>query len=75
MKNGKWETTILSDVGYECLIAELSFDGQFLLLLDREQGREAVCIAFPAKDGQLGSRIPLAEFVEQLQTAAANLCR
>lgn len=75
VKNGKWETTILSDLGYECLIAELSFDGQFLLLLDREQGREAVCIAFPTKGGQLGPRIPLAEFVEQLQAAAADLCR
>ncbi len=75
MKNGKWETTVLSDAGYECLVAEVSFDGQFLLLLDREQGRDAVCIAFPQKDGQLGSRIPLGEFIEQLQAAANDLRR
>ena len=75
MKNGKWETTVLSDVGYECLVAEVSFDGHFLLLLDREQGRDAVCIAFPKKDGQLSSRIPLREFIEQLQAAANDLRR
>ena len=75
MKNGKWETTILSDVGYDHLVAEMSFDGQFVLLLDREQGRDKVCVAFPNSDGKLSSRIPLAEFVEQLQAAAANLCR
>ena len=75
MKNGKWETIVLSDVGYECLVAEVSFNGQFLLLLDREQGRDAVCIAFPKKDGQLSSRIPLGEFIEQLQAAADDLCR
>ena len=75
MKNGKWETTILSDIGYEHLVAEVSYDGQFLLLLDREQGRELVCIAFPDKDGKLGSRIPLVEFLEQLNSSVANLCR
>lgn len=75
MKNGKWETTILSDIGYEHLVAEMSFDGQFVLLLDREQGRENVCVAFPNRDGKLGSRISLTEFVEQLQAAAVDLCR
>ncbi|SDZ72440.1 hypothetical protein SAMN05518854_1452 [Variovorax sp. YR266] len=75
MKNGKWEITILSDVGYEHLVAEMSFDGQFVLLLDREQGRENVCVAFPTKDGKLGSRIALSEFMEQLQAAAVDLCR
>lgn len=75
MTNGKWETTVLSDAGYECLVAEVSFDNQFLLLLDREQGRDAVCIAFPKKDGELGSRILIEEFIEQLQKAADDLRR
>ena len=75
MTNGKWETKILSDIGYEHLVAELSYDGQFLLLLDREQGRESLCIAFPDKDGKLGPRIPLVEFLEQLNSCASNLCR
>ena len=75
MKNGKWETTVLSDVDYECLVAEVSFDGQFLFLLDREDGRDAVCVAFPAKDGKLGSRIRLSDFLAQVQAAALELQR
>jgi len=75
MKKGKWETTILSDVGYEHLVAEISLNGQFLLLLDRERGRDAVHIAFPEKDGKLTSPVPLVEFIEQLQAASENLCR
>lgn len=75
MKNGKWEATILSDPEYEHLVAEMSFDGQFLLLLDREQGREDVCVAFPAENGKLGSRVPLADFIEQLKAMAVDLCR
>jgi hypothetical protein len=75
MKNGKWETTILSDIGYEHLVAELSYDGQFLLLLDREQGQESLCISFPDKDGKLGPRISLVEFLEQLNASASDLCR
>lgn len=75
MKNGKWETTILSDPDHEHLVAEVNFDGRFLLLLDREQGRENVCVAFPAEGGILGSRISLNEFIEQLQAASADLCK
>jgi len=75
MNNEKWETTILSDTAHEHLVAELSFDGQFLLLLDREEGRDQLCVAFPAKDGSLGSRIPLPDFIAQLNAAAADLRR
>lgn len=75
MKDGIWKTIILSNPGYEHLVAEVSHDDQFLLLLDREQGRDSVCIAFPKQDGQLGNRIPLSEFIAQLQAAAENLCR
>ena len=75
MKSGKWETTVLSDVAYEHLVAEVNFDGQFLLLLDREQGRDAVCVAFPKKDGELGARIPIEEFLQRLQVAVDDLCR
>ena len=75
MTEGKWETTMLSDVDYEHLVAEVSLNNQFLFLLDREQGCDAVCIAFPNKEGKLISRIPLVEFIAQLQTASQNLCR
>ena len=75
VKNEKWQSTVLSDINYEHLVAELTFDGQFLLLLDREQGRDTICVAFPDKNGALQCRIPLVEFIEQLQTTAADLRR
>ena len=75
MNDGSWETVVLSDLDHEHLVAEVSFKDQFLLLLDREQGRDAVCVAFPKKDGQLGNRIPLEEFIERLRDAANNLRR
>lgn len=75
MKKGKWQTTVLSDINYEHLVAEVSLNDQFVLLLDRELGRDAVCIAFPGKDGKLASSVPLSEFVDQLQAAAADLRR
>lgn len=75
MKDGKWETVVLSDVGYEHLVAEVSYGGQFLLLLDREQGRGSVCVAFPMQDGKLGTRIPISELIAQLKISADELCR
>lgn len=75
MKKGKWETTICSDVAYEHLVAEVTFDEQFLLLLDREEGRDSIHITLPKKNGELGVRILLVEFLENLRLAEANLCR
>lgn len=75
MKKSDWDTIILSEPEYEHLVAELHFGDQFLLLLDRENGREDVRVALPGKDGELGPRIPLEEFIEQLKAAANNLRR
>lgn len=75
MKKSKFETTVLSDSKYDFLIAEVYFDSQFLFVLDREEGREKVCITFPAINGSLGSRIPVNTFIEELQLAITNLCR
>ncbi|HLD66039.1 MAG TPA: hypothetical protein VJA19_08345 [Pseudomonas sp.] len=75
MKTPDWDTIVLSEPEYENLVAELYFGDQFLLLLDREDGRENLCIALPGKDGKLGSRIPLDDFIEQLKSAAENLRR
>ena len=75
MKKKAWDTIILSEPDYDHLVAELYFDNQFMLLLDREDGRENVCIALPGKDGKLGSRIPLDEFLKQLNLAADDLRR
>ncbi|RMO93424.1 hypothetical protein ALQ32_200059 [Pseudomonas syringae pv. tagetis] len=71
----KWDTVILSEPEYDHLVAELHFGDQFLLLLDREDGRESICIAFPKKEGGLGERIALDVFIEQLRMAAENLRR
>lgn len=75
MEIKRWDTVILSDVGYDHLVAEVSFDGQFLFILDREEGRDAMCVAFSKKNDGLGPRIPLAEFIRQLSAAAENLAR
>lgn len=75
MRDEMWKTIFLSDVDYEHLVAEISYGDQFLLLLDREQGRDSLCIAFPKQDGNLGARIPLSEFIEKLQASANDLCR
>jgi len=75
MKSEDWDVVILSEPNYEHLVAELHYQGQFLLLLDREQGREAVCIAFPDQTGSLGRRVRLDEFMEKLKEAAEDLKR
>lgn len=48
-----WERLILSDSDHEHLVSELYYGGQFLLLMDREQGRAAVCVSFPDKTENL----------------------
>ncbi|MES2818752.1 MAG: hypothetical protein V4812_07215 [Pseudomonadota bacterium] len=73
MKDTDWLTIIASEPEYEHLVAELHFKDQFLLLLDREQGRDKLCVAFPDKNGKLTSRIPLDEFIAQLQVSAEDL--
>lgn len=75
MKSEGWDVVILSEPSYEHLVAELHYRGQFLLLLDREQGRDAVCVAFPDQSGNLGSRMRLDEFMERLKAAAEDLKR
>jgi hypothetical protein len=75
MRDETWKTLVLSDINYEHLVAEISYGDQFLLLLDREQGRDSLCIAFPKQDGQLGARIPISEFIEKLHASANDLCQ
>ena len=75
MERQGWDTVILSEPDYDHLVAELHFDGQLLLLLDREHGRDALFVAFPDHSGQLGRRIPLDEFIERVKDAATDLKR
>ncbi len=42
MKRMKWDTVVLSESEYDHLVAELHFGDQFLLLVDREDGRENI---------------------------------
>ena len=75
MNESEWTLDILSDAKYEHLVAELSLAGQFILLLDREAGRERIFVAFPTPDGKLGMRTPLEDFIDQLRQAAADLAQ
>ena len=75
MKTKGWDLVVLSEPAYEHLVCELYFDGQFLLVLDREDGRESIRTAFPTQNGSLGQRIPVEEFIDQLQKAVENLKR
>lgn len=70
-----WKRTILSDEEHEHLVAEVSYGEQFVFLLDREDGRGAVCVSFPIKQDGTMVRIPLSEFIGQLNAAESDLCR
>lgn len=68
-------TTILSDVDFEQLVAEVSIGDQFLCLLDRDRVRENLRISFPLADGKLGAMAPLTDFIAHLQAAADSFSR
>jgi hypothetical protein len=70
-----WKTLIVDDSEHEFLFSELYRHEKFLLQLDREDGRENICISFPEQDGSVSHRVPLAEFIEELQKAAEDLKR
>lgn len=73
MKDKGWEHVISSDIEYEKLVAELYYNDQFLLLLDREDGRDKVKVAFPTENGKTGIRIDLEEFIERIKLVAEDL--
>ncbi|GAA5784625.1 hypothetical protein [Chitiniphilus shinanonensis] len=75
-KNG-WRTDIFSDPTFEHLVAELYFDGSLVLVLDRDEGRDAVSVSFPdaSKEGGLGARVRLTDFKQALEAAVENLTR
>jgi hypothetical protein len=73
MKSQGWDTVVLSEPEYEHLVAELHFDGQLLLLIDREDERDSLCVAFPDRSGKIGRRIPFDELLEKVSASAENL--
>jgi hypothetical protein len=75
MMSKGWVRIIASDIDYEYCIAELQHNGQLLLQLDRELGPDAICIAFPDKNGKFETRIPLNEFLKQIELAVEDLKR
>ena len=68
-----WDSVVLSDVAFEELIAELYYDGQFILVMDQEEGRDRIKVAFPPKTGELGSRIDLIDFLDRLASLVNDL--
>lgn len=75
MKKEGWDLIILSVPERKHLVAELYFNGRCLLVLDREDGRDAMQVEFPDSKGNLGPRMPLAELLKRLEDAASNLAR
>lgn len=75
MKTVGWDTVILSDSSHEHLIAEISFDGELVAQLDREEGRDAICISLIQASNRPDRRIRLEEFMRVLRSAAEDLSR
>jgi hypothetical protein len=75
MKTEGWDTVILSDPSHEHLIAEVSFDGELVAQLDREEGRDAVCISLIRTPNRPDMRVRLEEFMQTLRSAAEDLAR
>jgi hypothetical protein len=73
MKDKGWDTLIMSDPDHEHLVAELNYDGRFLALLDRDEGRNSVRIGFPDAKGKILTRVGLDEFIDVLRKAAEDL--
>lgn len=70
-----WKVIVLSDPEHEHLVAELHYEEQFILLLDRDLGRDSVRVAFPTGNGVLGKRVGMSEFIGALNSAAEDLKR
>jgi hypothetical protein len=63
---------ILSDLKYDHLIAEVEVNGSPIFLLDREDGRENVCISFRDQNNWIG-RMRLDEFITFLTGSEEDL--
>lgn len=75
MKTKGWDTVILSEPSHEHLIAEVHFDGELIAQLDREDGRETMCISLMPSSRRPGKRIGLEDFLQALKSAAKDLAR
>lgn len=73
MKTEGWDTVILSEPSHEHLIAEVYFDGALLAQLDREDGRDEICISLLPALCPPVNRIRLEELLQVLKRAAKDL--
>jgi hypothetical protein len=75
MTPGNWKINIVSEPDYEHLVAEVLVDGQLVMLLDREKGRDAVCVSLAQGAGGLGPRLSFEDFFKNLRLAFEELNR
>lgn len=75
MKTEGWDTVILSEPAHEHLIAEVHFDGELIAQLDREEGREAICISLMPSSDRPARRIRLEDFLQAFKSASEDLAR
>ncbi len=74
-KMSGWKVIVMSDLSHEHLVAELQFDGQIVAQLDREDGREAMCISLFTPSGQISNRIGLSDYLRAVADAAKDLAK
>jgi hypothetical protein len=75
VKTKGWDTVVLSEPSHEHLVAEMYFDGELIAQLDREDGRESICISLVLPSSQPAQRIRLEEFLQACKSAAEDLAR
>ena len=74
MKPSGWDVVILDDPEHPHLVAEVHYDGHFLCLLNRDEGRDSIRVEFPLAAGRR-VHVALDELVAKLLTAAEDLKR
>jgi hypothetical protein len=74
MKGAGWDVIILDDPEHSHLVAEVHYDGHFLCLLSRDEGRDSIRVELPGTSGRRVS-VALEELVEKLKAAAEDLKR
>ena len=69
--NSKYEIQIMSDVDFEELIAEISYEGKFIALIDQDEGKDNLRIRF--SDSLKDLIFSYAELLDALSEAKKKL--
>ena len=75
MEKSKWERLIFSDPSHEHLVAKLYFEDKFVLLLNRENGRDHVEAEITNRDGGPAIKVPFDDLIRELELAKEDLNR